>query len=102
MEEQGGVAMATEKKDEGSLQKDAKVVVQEVKVAAEDVLKIVKEAIREGNVRRITVKDKDGKVVASFPLAVGVIGVVLAPVLAAIGALSAILTDCTLSIEKNA
>jgi hypothetical protein len=94
--------MATEKKDEGSLQKDAKVVVQEIKVAAEDVLKTVKEAIREGNVRRITVKDRDGKVVASFPLAVGVIGVVLAPVLAAIGALSAILTDCTLSIEKNA
>jgi hypothetical protein len=94
--------MATEKKDEGSLQKDAKVVVQEIKVAAEDVLKTVKEAIREGNVRRITVKDRDGKVVASFPLAVGVVGVVLAPVLAAIGALSAILTDCTLSIEKNA
>ncbi len=57
---------------------------------------------REGNVRRITVKDKDGKVIATFPLTVGVIGVVLAPVLAAIGALSAILTDCTLSIEKNA
>jgi hypothetical protein len=94
--------MATEKKEEGSLKEDAKVVVQEIKVAAEDVLKTVKEAVREGNVRRITVKDKEGKVVATFPLAVGVIGVVLAPVLAAIGALSAILTDCTLSIEKNA
>ena len=94
--------MATEKKEEGSLKDDAKVVVQEIKVAAEDVLKTVKEAVREGNVRRITVKDKEGKVVATFPLAVGVIGVVLAPVLAAIGALSAILTDCTLSIEKNA
>jgi hypothetical protein len=94
--------MATEKKEEGSLKEDAKVVVQEIKVAAEDVLKTVKEAVREGNVRRITIKDKEGKVVATFPLAVGVIGVVLAPVLAAIGALSAILTDCTLSIEKNA
>ena len=93
--------MATEKKDEGSLKDDAKVVVQEIKVAAEDVLKTVKEAVREGNVRRITVKDKEGKVVATFPLAVGVIGVVLAPVLAAIGALSAILTECTLSIEKT-
>ena len=94
--------MATEKKEEGSLKEDAKVVVQEIKVAAEDVLKTVKEAVREGNVRRITIKDKEGKVVATFPLAVGVIGVVLAPVLAAIGALSAILTDCTLSIEKDA
>jgi len=93
---------STEKSGGDQLKQDAKVVVQEIKVAAEDMLKTVKEAIREGNVRRITVKDKEGKVVASFPLAVGVIGVVVAPVLAAIGALSAILTDCTLSIEKSA
>ena len=71
-------------------------------MAAEDVLKTVKEALREGNVRRITVKDKEGKVLATFPLTVGVVGVIVAPVLAAIGALSAILTDCTLSIEKSA
>jgi hypothetical protein len=92
----------TEKKPSESIQDDAKVVVKDIKVMAEDMLKTVKEVIREGNVRRITVKDKDGKVIASFPLAVGVIGVVVAPVLAAIGALSAILTECTLSIEKTA
>jgi len=92
----------TEKKSSESIQDDAKVVVKDIKVMAEDMLKTVKEVIREGNVRRITVKDKDGKVIASFPLAVGVIGVVVAPVLAAIGALSAILTECTLSIEKTA
>ena len=88
--------------EEGSLERNAKVVVQEIKVAAEDLLKTVKGAVREGNVRRITVKDKEGRVVATFPLSVGVVGVILAPVLAAIGALSAILTDCTLTIEKNA
>jgi flagellar hook assembly protein FlgD len=93
---------SAEKKSEDSLGQNAKVVVQDIKVAAEDALKTVKEAIREGNVRRITVKDKEGRVVATFPLAVGVVGVVLAPVLAAIGALTAILTDCTLSIEKSA
>jgi hypothetical protein len=93
---------ATEKKIGESVQDDAKVVVKDIKVMAEDMLKTVKEVIREGNVRRITVKDKDGKVIASFPLAVGVIGAVVAPVLAAIGALSAILTECTLSIEKTA
>jgi len=92
----------TEKKPGESIQDDAKVVIKDIKVMAEDMLKTVKEVIREGNVRRITVKDKDGKVIASFPLAVGVIGVVVAPVLAAIGALSAILTECTLSIEKTA
>jgi hypothetical protein len=103
MEAQGGKMMGTaEKKNESPLQENAKVVVQDIKVAADDVLKTVKEALRQGNVRRITVKDRDGKVVATFPLAVGVVGVVLAPVLAAIGALTAILTDCTLSIEKSA
>jgi hypothetical protein len=103
MQGKGVNAMGTaEKKNDSPLEQNAKVVVQDIKVAAEDVLKTVKEAIREGNVRRITVKDGDGKVVATFPLAVGVVGVVLAPVLAAIGALTAILTDCTLSIEKSA
>jgi len=84
------------------LKGDAKVVVDDIKVMAEDLLKTVKKVLKEGNVRRITVKDKDGKVIATFPLTVGVIGAVLAPVLAAIGALSAILTECTLSIEKTA
>lgn len=86
----------------GKIKDDAKVVVDDIKVMAEDLLKTVKKVLKEGNVRRITVKDKDGKVIATFPLTVGVIGAVLAPVLAAIGALSAILTECTLSIEKTA
>jgi hypothetical protein len=93
--------MAGTEKKEG-LKDEAKVVVQDIKVAAEDVLKIVKDALREGNVRRITVKDKDGTVLAAFPLTIGVVGAIVAPVLAAIGALSAILTDCTVSIEKSA
>lgn len=92
---------AAEKKDSDAIRDDAKVVVNDIKVMAEDLLKTVKNVIKEGNVRRITVKDKEGKVIASFPLAVGVIGTALAPVLAAIGAISAILTECTLSIEKS-
>jgi hypothetical protein len=92
---------STEKSGGQPIKDDAKVVVQDIKVMAEDMLKAVKAVIKEGNVRRITVKDKDGRVVASIPLAVGVIGAVAAPVLAAIGALSAILTECTLSIEKT-
>jgi hypothetical protein len=91
----------SEKKGPNQVKDDAKVVVDDIKVMAEDLLKTVKKVLREGNVRRITVKDKEGKVVASFPLTVGVIGAVLAPVLAAIGALSAVLTECTLSIEKT-
>jgi hypothetical protein len=88
------------KKEGDPVQEDARVVVKDVKVMAEDLVKTVRDAIKEGNVRRITVKDKEGKVIASFPLAVGVIGSLLSPALAALGALSALLTECTLSIEK--
>ena len=88
------------KKEGDPVQEDARVVVKDIKVMADDLVKTVRDAIKEGNVRRITVKDKEGKVIASFPLAVGVIGTLLSPALAALGALSALLTECTLSIEK--
>ena len=61
----------------------------------------VKELARAGNIRRVTVKDKDGKVLAEFPLTFGVVGVVLAPMLAALGGLAAVLSECTLSVEKE-
>jgi hypothetical protein len=93
--------MATNSRKEGDqVQENAKVVVKDIKVMAEDLVKTVRDALKEGNVRRITVKDKEGRVIASFPLAVGVIGTLLSPVLAALGALSALLTECTVSIEK--
>ncbi len=79
---------------------DAKVVVKDVKVMAEDLLRTVKDLVKEGNVRRITVKDKEGKVIASFPLSAGVVGTLLAPALVALAALSAVMTECTLSVEK--
>lgn len=59
----------------------------------------VKRLVHEGNVRRIVVK-QDDQTVAEFPLTFGVIGVVLAPVLAAIGAIAALLTSCTIEIER--
>jgi hypothetical protein len=91
---------SAKKKGAAAFTDDAKVVVKDVKVMAEDLLRTVKEIIKEGNVRRITVKDREGKVVASFPLAAGVVGTLLAPALAALGALSAVMTECTLSVEK--
>jgi len=60
----------------------------------------VKRLIAEGNVRRVVVK-QEGQVVAEFPLTVGVVGAVLAPVLAAIGALAALLTRCTIEVERT-
>jgi hypothetical protein len=59
----------------------------------------VKQLLHEGNVRHITIK-QDERVVVEFPLTIGVVGVVLAPVLAAVGALAALLTDCAIEIER--
>lgn len=67
----------------------------------EQLLKKVKELIEEGNVRKITVHDKDGKELLSFPLTVGVVGAVLLPVLAAVGALAALISDCSISVERE-
>ena len=70
-------------------------------VKGDELLKKIKQLINEGNVRRITIKDKTGKVIVVFPLTIGVVGAVLAPVLAAVGAIAALVTECTISVEKE-
>lgn len=75
---------------------------EEFKLSGEQLIKKVKEVIKEGNVRKIIIKDKKGKEIVTFPLTIGVVGTLLAPVLAAIGALAALLTECTLVVEKRA
>lgn len=91
-----GMREGTQRVKEG-----AKVVVNDVKVMAENLVKTVRELIREGNVRKITVKNKEGETIAVFPLSAGVAGILLAPALAAMGALSAVLTECTLTVERT-
>jgi len=78
---------------------NTKTVWDSFKAETENVVEKVKELVREGNVRRVIVKH-EGRVVAEFPLTAGVVGVVLAPVLAAIGALVALLKDCTVEVER--
>ena len=70
-------------------------------VKGEELLKKVKDLIKEGNVRKITISDKNGKEIMSFPLTVGVVGAIIAPALAAIGAIAALLTECTLTVERS-
>jgi hypothetical protein len=70
-------------------------------IHGENLLKKVKELIEEGNVRKITITDKSGKELASFPLTVGVVGALLMPVLAAIGAIAALVTECTITVERE-
>jgi hypothetical protein len=60
----------------------------------------VKALIHEGNVRRVVI-EHGGRTIAEFPLTVGVVGAVLAPVVAALGALVAVLQDCTIHIERE-
>jgi hypothetical protein len=69
------------------------------KANSEAVMDKVKSLIHEGNVRRVVI-EHDGRTVAEFPLTVGVVGAVLAPVVAAIGALVAVLKDCTIHVER--
>ena len=70
------------------------------KVATDQLVDAVKKLLHEGNVRRIIIK-QGNRSVAEFPLTVGVIGAVLAPVLAAVGALAAVLTDCSVEVERD-
>jgi hypothetical protein len=67
---------------------------------AQSLLAKLRELLHEGNIRRIVVKHDD-RVVAEFPLTAGVVGTVIAPALAAIGAIVALLKDCTVEIEKD-
>jgi DNA-binding Lrp family transcriptional regulator len=74
---------------------------EEFKVSGEELLKKVKELIAEGNIRRITIKSKEGKTLVELPLTIGVVGAVLAPVLAAVGAIAALVTECTITVERE-
>ncbi len=74
---------------------------EEFKVSGEELLKKVKELVKQGNIRRISVRNKDGKTIVEIPLTVGVVGAVLAPALAGIGAIAALVTECTLVVERE-
>lgn len=71
------------------------------KVDGENLLKKFKELLKEGNIRKIIIKDKSGKEIVEFPLTIGVVGTVVAPVLAGIGALAALIGECTILVERE-
>ncbi|HSL21932.1 MAG TPA: DUF4342 domain-containing protein [Vicinamibacterales bacterium] len=74
---------------------------EKINASGNELLDKLKEFVHQGNVRRVVVK-QGTRTVAEFPLTAGVVGVVLAPVLAAIGALVAILNDCSIEVERTA
>jgi hypothetical protein len=70
-------------------------------INGESLLKKVKELIAEGNVRKISIHDKGGKEIASFPLTYGVVGALLMPMFAAVGAIAALIGECSITVEKE-
>ena len=74
---------------------------EEFEVLGSELVDRVKALVREGNVRRVMVKDQDGRILMEFPLTVGVIGAVLAPILAALGAIAALAMRYTLIVERR-
>jgi hypothetical protein len=71
------------------------------RVSGDELLSKVKEIIKEGNARRIIIKNEKDETIMEFPLTVGAIGIVLAPVFAAVGTLAALATHCTIIVEKR-
>jgi hypothetical protein len=83
-----------EKKTEG------KTRIEEFRVTGGEILNKIKEVIHEGNVRKIILKDENGKVFMEIPLTVGVVGALVAPILAAVGAVAALASNLTIVVEK--
>ena len=79
---------------------EQKFKTEEFRVEGEKLLTKIKELIHEGNIRRISIKDKEGKTVMEIPVTIGVVGILIAPQLAAIGAIAALLTEATVVVEK--
>lgn len=74
---------------------------EEFKVSGDEILKKIKELIHAGNVRRIILKDGKGEVLMEIPITFAVVGTLFAPVLAAIGALAALVTECTITVIRK-
>lgn len=70
-------------------------------MSGEDVIKTIKKIIAEGNARRIIIKKESGETLVEFPLTIGAVGALIAPMLAAVGAIAALLTKCTIIVEKR-
>ena len=73
---------------------------EEFRVSGEELLSRIKQLVHEGNIRRIVIKNKEGGTFVEIPLTVGVVGALLAPTLAAVGAIAALVTEATVVVEK--
>ena len=70
-------------------------------ISGENLLKKIKELINDGNVTKITIADKNEREIISFPVTIGIVGLILAPIFAAVGALAAIVAECKIIVERK-
>jgi hypothetical protein len=85
----------------GSEDPDGRAGRETYRLSGENLLGKVKELIHEGNVRRITIRNEDERTLIEIPLSIGVVGALLLPVWAAIGAIAAIVTNCSIEVERH-
>ncbi len=74
---------------------------EEFHINGEELLARIKKLVHEGNIRRIIIKNKEGSIIMEIPMTIGVVGALLAPTLAAIGAIAALITEATVVVEKT-
>ncbi len=79
---------------------DDRVRIEEFEVTGEKVVETIKQLVREGNIRRVTIRSSEGNTLIEIPLTAGVVGAMILPVWAAVGALAALITKCTIVVEK--
>jgi len=79
---------------------DSTTRTEEFTINGEQLVSTVKELVRQGNIRRITVRNRDGKSLIEIPLTFGVVGALLLPTLAALGAVAALVTECDIVVER--
>jgi competence protein ComGC len=81
-------------------QTEQKTRTEEFQIDGDRLVAKIKELLHEGNIRRITIKDESGQTLIEIPLTIGVVGALLLPVLAAVGAIAALVAKCTIVLEK--
>jgi hypothetical protein len=83
------------------MQSEAPPRTEEFSISGDELLAKAKELIHEGNVRRLIIKNEEGRTLVEIPLTFGVIGAALLPIFAAIGAIAALATRCTILVERE-
>lgn len=89
------------KKDNQKTKQTKQAKTEKFQVTGDEILKKVKKLIKEGNIRRMVIKNEKGVVIMEVPVTVAVVGTVFAPILAAVGALAALLTQATIEVERR-